>query len=73
MRSGGGLPPYLPVVVLLALWGNIFLAGFIGAFIPTVLDRLGVDPAVASSVFLTACTDLLGFGLLLGLASTLLR
>jgi magnesium transporter len=68
----GVLPPRLPVVVLLALWGNILVAGFIGAFIPTLLDRVGVDPAVASSVFLTAITDLFGFMLLLGLASGLL-
>lgn len=70
--AGGMLPSHLPLVVLFALWGNIFVAGFIGAFIPTLLDRLGVDPAVASSVFLTAITDLVGFMLLLGLASVLL-
>jgi magnesium transporter len=67
--SGGVLPGRLPLVVLVALWGNILVAGFVGAFIPTILDRLGVDPAVASSVFLTAFTDLFGFMLLLGLAS----
>ena len=67
-----GLDPDLPWVVLLALWGNIVVSGFAGAFIPTVLDRVGVDPAVASSVFLTALTDLCGFMLLLGLASFLL-
>jgi magnesium transporter len=70
--SGGVLPGGLPVVVLAALWGNILVAGFVGAFIPTILDRLGIDPAVASSVFLTAFTDLFGFMLLLGLASLLL-
>ncbi|MBT8337590.1 MAG: magnesium transporter, partial [Gemmatimonadetes bacterium] len=68
----GGLDPHLPLVVLLALWGNIVVSGFAGAFIPTILHRLGVDPAVASSVFLTALTDLCGFMLLLGLASALL-
>ena len=67
-----GLDPQLPFVVLFALWGNIVVSGFAGAFIPTILDRAGVDPAVASSVFLTALTDLCGFMLLLGLASALL-
>jgi len=67
-----GIPSALPVVVLVALWCNVLLAGFAGAFIPTLLDRLGVDPAVASSVFLTTFTDLVGFALLLGLASVLL-
>jgi len=60
------------VVVLLAMWGNIVVAGFAGAFIPTVLDRLGIDPAVASSVFVTTLTDLCGFLLLLGLATSFL-
>jgi len=67
-----GLDLRLGLVVLLAMWGNIVVAGFAGAFIPTLLDRLGVDPAVASSVFVTTFTDLFGFFLLLGLASALL-
>ncbi|MDT8339976.1 MAG: magnesium transporter [Longimicrobiales bacterium] len=66
------IPSQLPVVILVALWGNILLAGFAGAFIPTLLNRLGVDPAVASSVFLTTATDLVGFALLLGTASLLM-
>ena len=64
--------PRLPWVVLLALWGNILIAASMGALIPTLLLRVGVDPAVASSVFLTAFTDMCGFLLLLGLASALL-
>ena len=67
-----GVDPRLGVVVLLAMWGNIAMAGFAGSFIPTVLDRMGQDPAVASTVFLTALTDLTGFLLLLGLATVML-
>ncbi len=67
-----GQAPTLGLVVLLAMWGNIVVAGFAGAFIPTLLDRLGVDPAVASSVFVTTLTDLCGFFFLLGLATALL-
>jgi len=59
-------------VVLIAMWGNILVAGFAGAFVPSVLDRFGIDPAVASSVFVTTFTDLFGFLLLLGLATELL-
>ena len=62
----------LGAVVLLAMWGNLAVAGFAGAFIPILLERMGVDPAIASSVFVTAFTDLCGFLLLLGLGTTLL-
>ena len=64
--------PRLGLVVLLAMWGNQVVAGFAGAFVPATLDRLGVDPSVASSVFVHTLTDLCGFFLLLGLASKLL-
>ncbi|MCL7961255.1 MAG: magnesium transporter [marine benthic group bacterium] len=59
-------------VVLLAMWGNMVVASFAGAFFPIFLESVGIDPAVASSVFVTALTDLSGFLLLLGLASAVL-
>jgi magnesium transporter len=62
----------LGLVVFLAMAGNLMVAGFAGAFIPIVLERLGVDPAVASSIFVTAFTDVCGFLLLLGLAGWML-
>jgi magnesium transporter len=62
----------LGVVVMAAMWLNLIVAGFAGAFVPIVLERAGVDPAVASSIFVTTFTDLVGFFLLLGLASSLL-
>jgi magnesium transporter len=40
--------------------------------VPILLERLGVDPAIASSIFVTTFTDMVGFLLLLGLASRLL-
>ena len=64
--------PRIGLVVLVAMWSNIIVAGFAGALIPTVLDRLGVDPAVASSVFVHTLTDLVGFVMVLSLASALL-
>lgn len=62
----------LGVVVMLAMWGNIMVAGMAGAAIPLLLDRLGIDPAVASSVFVTTFTDIVGYFLFLGLASAFL-
>ncbi|MBI1966876.1 MAG: magnesium transporter [Gemmatimonadetes bacterium] len=62
----------LGLVVLLAMWGNLLVAGFAGAFIPILLENLGVDPAIASSIFVTTFTDVCGFLLLLGLGAILL-
>ncbi|MGD2122473.1 MAG: magnesium transporter [Gemmatimonadota bacterium] len=64
--------PALGAVVLLAMWGNLVVAGFAGSFVPTMLNRFGLDPAVASSVFVHTFTDLIGFFLLLGLATAIL-
>ncbi len=63
---------FLGIVVMFAMWGNLIVAGFAGAFVPVLLEKLGVDPAVASSVFFTALTDIFGFFFLLGLASWIL-
>ena len=72
LAIGMGVSVRLGVVVLLAMWGNIAMAGFAGSFIPTFLEKQGYDPAVASTVFLTALTDLTGFLLLLGIADLML-
>ncbi len=68
--TGAGVQ--LGLVVFLAMAGNLVVAGFAGAFIPILLQRLGVDPAIASSVFVTTLTDICGFALLLGLAGSML-
>ncbi len=67
-----GEQPTLGLVVFLAMAGNLLVAGFAGAFIPVVLERLDIDPAIASSIFVTTFTDVCGFLLLLGLAGWLL-
>ncbi|MFN5705076.1 MAG: magnesium transporter, partial [bacterium] len=59
----------LGVVVFLAMLGNLIVAGIVGVSVPIILEKLGFDPAVASSIFLTAFTDTLGFLLVLGLGS----
>lgn len=61
--------PQLGVVIAAAMIINMFVAGLAGAMIPLGLHRLGADPAVASSVFVTAVTDVLGFYAFLGLAA----
>jgi magnesium transporter len=62
----------LGLVVFLAMSVNLLVAGFAGAFIPVLLERFKVDPAIASSIFVTTFTDVCGFSLLLGLASAIL-
>lgn len=64
--------PRFGLLVFAALIGNLFLGSTAGAFIPLTLKRFNIDPAVASSVFVTAFTDISGFLLLLGLANWLL-
>jgi len=59
----------LAVVFGLALLINNLVAGMAGVIVPVTLDRFDVDPAVASSVFVTTCTDSLGFLTFLGLAA----
>ena len=64
--------PLLGVVIFLAMTGNLLIAGITGAGIPLMLKRVGIDPAIASSIIITTFTDVFGFMLLLGLASKLL-
>jgi magnesium transporter len=61
--------PKLGLVLFLAMTGNLVIAGLTGATIPLVLKRVGIDPAVASSIIITTFTDCAGFLLPLWLAS----
>jgi magnesium transporter len=63
----------LGVVLGLAMIGNMIVAGLTGAGVPVLLTRLKVDPAVASAVIVTTCTDVIGFLLFLGLAAALVN
>ena len=67
-----GSPIEIAVIVALAAFGNVAVAGLAGASIPLILRRLGADPAQASSIFLTMVTDLVGFGGFLLVAAALL-
>lgn len=64
--------PMLGFVIFLAMTGNLVIAGITGSSIPLVLKRVGIDPAIASSIIITTFTDVFGFLILLGLASKLL-
>lgn len=64
--------PMLGLVLFLAMTGNLIIAGLTGASIPLVLKRVGIDPAVASSIIITTFTDCAGFLLPLWLATKLL-
>lgn len=59
---------FLGGIVILAMVGNMIIGGIFGLTIPIALKKIGFDPAMASSIFLTTATDTLGFFLLLGLA-----
>lgn len=58
----------LATVFGLAIFTNNIVAGLAGVLVPITLDRLRIDPAVSSAVFVTTCTDCLGFFSFLGLA-----
>ncbi|MGY8986330.1 MAG: magnesium transporter, partial [Sphingomonadales bacterium] len=59
----------LGFVIGAAMIINMFVAGLAGTLIPIGLDKMGIDPAVASSVFVTTITDVVGFLSFLGLAA----
>ena len=63
----------LAIVVWMALVGSCVTSGLCGALIPLTLKRMGLDPATASSIFLTTATDVVSMGMLLGLAALFIR
>ena len=64
--------PMLGVVIAIAMVLNLVVAGLAGVMVPVVLDKLGIDPALASGAFVTTVTDVVGFFAFLGLASVVL-
>ncbi len=64
-------PIMLSIAVFLAMVGSCVASGVSGALVPLTLKRLGLDPATASSIFLTTATDVVSMGMLLGLATIL--
>lgn len=70
--SGEPQAMILGLVILIAMVGACIGSGIFGVVVPLTLKRFGADPAMASSIFLTTFTDILGMGLMLFLASTIL-
>ncbi|MCR9127261.1 MAG: magnesium transporter [Rhodobacteraceae bacterium] len=64
--------PALGYVIAVAMVINLVVAGLAGTVIPVVLDKMGVDPALASGAFVTTVTDVVGFFAFLGLAGVVL-
>jgi magnesium transporter len=60
-------------IIALAMLNNMVIAGIAGTLVPLILKRLKADPAIASTVFVTACTDIGGFFSFLGLATLLIK
>ncbi len=60
------------IVIGSAIFLNLIVATLSGYFVPLGLKKVGVDPALASSIFVTTLTDVLGFFFFLGLATVLL-
>ena len=64
--------PVLGAVIAAAMVINMVVAGLAGIAVPVVLDRLNIDPALASGTFVTTVTDVVGFFAFLGLAGAVL-
>lgn len=62
---------WLSVVVFVAMVGNVLVAGVFGALIPLGLRAIKLDPALASAIWLTTFTDIVGFLMLLGAGALL--
>ncbi len=61
--------PALGIIIWLAVVINNLAAAVSGTYIPFILEKLHIDPAVASAVILTTVTDVVGFSIFLGLGS----
>ncbi|MEM7446092.1 MAG: magnesium transporter, partial [Pseudomonadota bacterium] len=64
--------PWLGSVISMAMIVTLIIAALTGATVPLILHKLKIDPAVASGIFLTMVTDIVGFFTFLGLAAWIL-
>lgn len=65
--------PLLGLIIGVAMIGNMLAAGLAGALVPLLLKKLKLDPALGSGVIVTTVTDVVGFGLFLGLATLFIQ
>ena len=59
----------LSIIIFASMILNMIVAGLFGILVPVSLKKLNIDPALASSVFVTTITDVIGFLSFLGLGS----
>jgi magnesium transporter len=64
--------PMLSVTICIAILGNILVASLSGVWVPWLLNRLNIDPALSGAVILTTVTDIFGFIAFLGCGTLLL-
>lgn len=64
--------PALGGVIAVAMVINLVVAGLAGTVVPVLLEKTGIDPALASGAFVTTVTDVVGFFAFLGLAAAVL-
>jgi len=64
--------PLLSLTIFIAILGNILIASLSGVWVPWILNKFNIDPALSGSVVLTTVTDIFGFIVFLGLGSLLL-
>ena len=62
----------LAYVIAAAMVVNLVVAGLAGTVIPVLLEKMNIDPALASGAFVTTVTDIVGFFAFLGLAVVVL-
>lgn len=62
----------LSLVIAIAMFTNLVIAGSAGTLIPLLLKKIGIDPAIASSILLTTISDIFGFFIFLFLAKNIL-
>ncbi|MGH8460421.1 MAG: magnesium transporter [Stenotrophobium sp.] len=72
-HGGDAHAPMLALVIMLAMVAACALSGVSGVLVPLLLKRVDADPVTASSIFLTTITDIASMGLMLGLATLLVR
>ena len=70
--DSGIAPRDMAIIIAISVLASFLVAGLVGAGIPILLRRMGQDPALASNIFLTMITDIVGFGGFLLTAALLL-
>ncbi|WP_281614056.1 magnesium transporter [Flammeovirga sp. SubArs3] len=63
----------LAIVVSVALFSVIMIASFMGTITPIILNKFGINPALASGPFITTCNDLIGLGVYFMVAKLMLH